>query len=207
MWFWDRIEIQNPGGPYGQVTRANFGMPGITDYRNPHIAEAMKNLGYVQRFGVGISLARKESGPKRQSRARVRRRGQQRAGCGQEANMSVPVIAFFNNKGGVGKTSLVYHLAWMFADRGLRVLAADLDPQANLSAFFIDDDGLSLLWPEDESLDQTIFTAINPQRRGVGDVKKPHLEVIARTVGPNSRRYGTLPLRERSRRSLAKMSR
>ncbi len=59
-WFSDRIEIQNPGGPFGQVTRQNFGQPGITDYRNPHLAEAMKNLGYVQRFGVGIQLARKE---------------------------------------------------------------------------------------------------------------------------------------------------
>lgn len=59
-WFNDRIEIQNPGGPFGQVTRQNFGQPGITDYRNPHLAEAMKNLGYVQRFGMGIALARKE---------------------------------------------------------------------------------------------------------------------------------------------------
>ena len=56
-WFSDRIEIQNPGGPYGQVTRANFGQPGITDYRNPAVAEAMRNLGYVQRFGVGIQTA------------------------------------------------------------------------------------------------------------------------------------------------------
>ena len=56
-WFSDRIEIQNPGGPFGQVTRDNFGNPGITDYRNPHLAEALKNLGYVQRFGVGIALA------------------------------------------------------------------------------------------------------------------------------------------------------
>ncbi len=59
-WFNDRVEIQNPGGPFGQVNRDNFGQPGITDYRNPHLAEAMKNLGYVQRFGMGIALARKE---------------------------------------------------------------------------------------------------------------------------------------------------
>jgi ATP-dependent DNA helicase RecG len=58
-WFSDRIEIQNPGGPFGQVTRDNFGKPGITDYRNPHLAEALRNLGYVQRFGVGIALAKK----------------------------------------------------------------------------------------------------------------------------------------------------
>jgi ATP-dependent DNA helicase RecG len=59
-WFSDRIEILSPGGPYGQVTRANFGGPGVTDYRNLHLAEAMRNLGYVQKFGVGIALARKE---------------------------------------------------------------------------------------------------------------------------------------------------
>lgn len=58
-WFRDRIEIQNPGGPYGQVTRSNFGTPGVTDYRNPHLAAAMKNLGWVQRFGLGIPLAQK----------------------------------------------------------------------------------------------------------------------------------------------------
>jgi ATP-dependent DNA helicase RecG len=59
-WFDDRIEIQNPGGPFGQVTVENFGQPGVADYRNPHIAEAMKVLGYVQRFGVGIAIARQE---------------------------------------------------------------------------------------------------------------------------------------------------
>ena len=59
-WFSDRVEIQSPGGPFGHVNRANFGDHGITDYRNPHLAEAMKNLGYVQKFGVGIALARKE---------------------------------------------------------------------------------------------------------------------------------------------------
>ena len=51
--------MQNPGGPFGQVTVDNFGSPGITDYRNPHLAEALKTLGFVQRFGVGIPLAQK----------------------------------------------------------------------------------------------------------------------------------------------------
>ena len=59
-WFLDRIEIHSPGGPYGQVNEGNFGRPGVTDYRNPLLAEAMKTLGFVQRFGVGIQLARKE---------------------------------------------------------------------------------------------------------------------------------------------------
>lgn len=58
-WFSDRIEFWNPGGPFGLVNIHNFGQPGVADYRNPHLAEAMKNLGYVQRFGVGIALARR----------------------------------------------------------------------------------------------------------------------------------------------------
>jgi len=59
-WFSDRVEIHSPGGPFGQVTKENFGQPGMTDYRNPLIGEAMKSLGYVQRFGIGFPLARKE---------------------------------------------------------------------------------------------------------------------------------------------------
>jgi ATP-dependent DNA helicase RecG len=59
-WFNDRIEILSPGGPFGIVNRDNFGSPGITDYRNPALAEAMRALGFVQRFGVGIATARKE---------------------------------------------------------------------------------------------------------------------------------------------------
>lgn len=58
-WFSDRIEIHSPGGPYGRVTPENFGQPHSTDYRNPILAEALKVLGFVQRFGVGIALARK----------------------------------------------------------------------------------------------------------------------------------------------------
>lgn len=58
-WFDDRIEITNPGGPYGTVTAENFGKPGISDYRNPQLAGVLKTLGFVQRFGFGIADARK----------------------------------------------------------------------------------------------------------------------------------------------------
>lgn len=50
--FAERIEINNPGGLYGEVSPANF--PGQTDYRNPIVAEALKVLGYVNRFGRGV---------------------------------------------------------------------------------------------------------------------------------------------------------
>lgn len=58
-WFDDRIEITNPGGPYGTVTQQNFGRPGISDYRNPGVASVLKTLGFVQRFGFGIAEARR----------------------------------------------------------------------------------------------------------------------------------------------------
>ena len=58
-WYDDRIEIVSPGGPYGVVTADNFGQPGIADYRNPNLAEALRVLGFVQRFGFGIAAARR----------------------------------------------------------------------------------------------------------------------------------------------------
>lgn len=90
--------------------------------------------------------------------------------------MSVPVLAFFNNKGGVGKTSLVYHLAWMYTNLGIRVLAADLDPQANLTTAFLNDDQLEEIYANNTH-NQTIFDFIAPLRRGVGDIATPQLYI------------------------------
>ncbi len=56
-WFDDRVEVQNSGGVFGSVTPETFGHPGVTDYRNPNLAEAMKVLGCVQKFGAGIATA------------------------------------------------------------------------------------------------------------------------------------------------------
>lgn len=93
--------------------------------------------------------------------------------------MTPPIIAFFNNKGGVGKTSLVYHLAWMYHDLGLRVVAADLDPQANLTAAFLDEDRLEEIWSDNNSQDSnTIFRCVKPLLSGVGDIASPNLETI-----------------------------
>ncbi|MBF0629651.1 MAG: ParA family protein [Magnetococcales bacterium] len=88
--------------------------------------------------------------------------------------MSVPVIAFFNNKGGVGKTSLVYHVSWMMSELGLCVVAADLDPQSNLSTAFLEEEPLELLWSANGH-DTTIFGAIKPLKEGESDVAEPKL--------------------------------
>jgi chromosome partitioning protein len=92
--------------------------------------------------------------------------------------MTAPVLTFFNNKGGVGKTSLVYHLAWMYAELGLRVVTVDLDPQANLTAAFLDEDEVESLWPANGAGD-TVFGSIAPLLRGVGDVSAAPIRPIA----------------------------
>ena len=81
-------------------------------------------------------------------------------------------IAFFNNKGGVGKTSMVYHLAWMFRDMGHNVLAIDLDPQSNLTSIFLDESEVEKLWPEGKH-PGTILGAIDPLIERLGDVQEP----------------------------------
>lgn len=88
-------------------------------------------------------------------------------------------IAFFNNKGGVGQTSLVYHLAWMYADLGVSVVAADFDPQANLTAMLLDERTLVSVLDAPASARKTIYGALVPVLEGAGDVADPHVEAIA----------------------------
>jgi len=90
-------------------------------------------------------------------------------------------IAFFSNQGGVGKTSLVYHLARMYGELGYRVLAADLDPQSNLSIMALNEERLEELWPDDEH-PETIFGAVQPLFGGTGDIRDAHIEPITERV-------------------------
>jgi len=94
--------------------------------------------------------------------------------------MKRPVITFFSNKGGVGKTSLVYHLAWMFAEQGKRVIAADLDPQANLTAAFLDEEQLENIWNAEDQ-PNTVFRAVKPLT-DAGDIREPVLQRIRRDL-------------------------
>jgi cellulose biosynthesis protein BcsQ len=91
--------------------------------------------------------------------------------------MSIPVLTFFNNKGGVGKTSLVYHLSWMLSDLRYRVLVCDLDPQANLTAAFLDEDMLDQLWNGSNTDASTIYRCVEPLTE-VGDIRDPALRPI-----------------------------
>jgi chromosome partitioning protein len=91
-----------------------------------------------------------------------------------------PVLTLFNNKGGVGKTSLIYHLAWMLSERGMRILACDLDPQSNLTAAFLDEDFLADLW-QGSNHSATIQGCIAPLME-VGDILEPTLIKIASSL-------------------------
>jgi chromosome partitioning protein len=91
--------------------------------------------------------------------------------------MKPPVLTFFNNKSGVGKTSLIYHLAWMLASLHKKVVIVDLDPQANLTAAFLDEDRIEMIWGE-QNEGSTIYTCVKPLT-SVGDIKEPKLQEIA----------------------------
>jgi chromosome partitioning protein len=83
-------------------------------------------------------------------------------------------IAFFNNKGGVGKTTLVYHIAYMMTELGYRVLVADLDPQANLSSMLLSE---STLYERIEDR-KSILQALLPRIKGTGDIQDAYCEQI-----------------------------
>lgn len=91
-------------------------------------------------------------------------------------------LVLFNNKGGVGKTSLCYNLAWAFADLDLSVVAVDLDPQANLTAMFLDNERLEQLWPDSDHV-KTVYGAIQPLIKGTGDISQPHVEDVHDNIG------------------------
>jgi cellulose biosynthesis protein BcsQ len=60
------------------------------------------------------------------------------------------IISVFNNKGGVGKSTLTYHLANALAEQGVKTLMVDLDPQSNLTLQCVDPKELEALWTEEE---------------------------------------------------------
>lgn len=96
--------------------------------------------------------------------------------------MSIPVLTFFNNNGGVGKSTLVYHLSWMFSELGVNVLVIDCDPQANLTAMFIDEKNLFDIWnAPQESAPRTVYAAVRPLTK-VGDFSVPQLQTINSTL-------------------------
>ncbi len=88
-------------------------------------------------------------------------------------------LVLFNNKGGVGQTTLIFHIAHMASRMGLKTIAMDYDPQSNLSAVLMGDEALVEAWERPEPEARTVVSCVDPVRRGVGVIRAPALTPIA----------------------------
>lgn len=91
--------------------------------------------------------------------------------------MSIPVLTFFNNERGAGKTSLIYHLAWMLSEIGHQVVACDLNPQASLTRMFLNEERLETFWFKSNP-QMAIYSALEPLLLARGNIGHPHYERI-----------------------------
>ncbi|WP_437656522.1 ParA family protein [Sorangium sp. So ce1182] len=100
--------------------------------------------------------------------------------------MTTPtIVSVFNNKGGVGKTTLTFHLGHALAELGKKTLLVDLDPQCNLTIFGLDVDYIEKIWNAedpfiDNGFDETqkkmsseAFSSANKQPRTIHYLLKP----------------------------------
>jgi len=86
----------------------------------------------------------------------------------------VKKIAFFNHKGGVGKTTLTVNVADAMEDLGKTVLLVDADPQCNLTCFHINETQLEDMFSDDNpesGAANTLWSAIKPVVEGRGGVR------------------------------------
>jgi len=80
----------------------------------------------------------------------------------------VKTISLFNNKGGVGKTTFLFHVANVLADNGRKVLMVDCDSQCNLTAYALQDKAIEKAW---EDSGNSLYRTIEPVARGLGDIR------------------------------------
>ena len=71
------------------------------------------------------------------------------------------IISIFNNKGGVGKTTLTYHLANILAEMGKKVLILDLDSQCNISLYGMKEEQLEETWKQEDAIIENGFSSVN----------------------------------------------
>lgn len=106
------------------------------------------------------------------------------------------IISLFNNKGGVGKTTLAYHLSCALAEQGMRVLMIDLDPQCNLTLFGMDDETLHHIWEEEDLFVDDFESAVNSKT--VAEMKEilnhPHtIHFLLKPTEDGQGEFDTMP--------------
>ncbi|NDY71836.1 ParA family protein [Desulfobacter hydrogenophilus] len=97
------------------------------------------------------------------------------------------IVSIFNNKGGVGKTTYMYHVAHLLAKNKKSVLIVDLDSQCNLSSYSISDSELEKSWKSDRG--NSIWNALEPVYERLGDIRKRQPSL----VGPNYQNLYIIP--------------
>jgi cellulose biosynthesis protein BcsQ len=75
------------------------------------------------------------------------------------------IISIFNNKGGVGKTTLTYHLAHILAEMGKRILILDMDSQCNMSLYGMQEKKLEEIWRDEDSVIDNGFDSAKQQMK------------------------------------------
>ncbi|OQX28293.1 MAG: cobyrinic acid a,c-diamide synthase [Desulfobacteraceae bacterium IS3] len=89
------------------------------------------------------------------------------------------IISVFNNKGGVGKTTLTYHLAHILAEMGKKILILDLDPQCNISLYGMDEEELEKIWRKEDNI---VDNGFDSSRRQMKDKDFDNLFNSTRTI-------------------------
>jgi chromosome partitioning protein len=106
-------------------------------------------------------------------------------------------LAFCNNNGSGGKSTLVFHVAHMLADLGRRTLIVDLDPQSSLTAMCVSEERLEELWSDESGHPLTILGCIGPLVQGAEQAGEPHVEPLRDGLGLIAGDLGLSSLEER----------
>jgi len=103
------------------------------------------------------------------------------------------IISLFNNKGGVGKLTLAFHLSYILAEMGHKTLMIDLDPQCNLTICGMDEEELHKIWEEEDEFIEDFDAAIKKMPQGEYDafLKKPR--TVHFLLKPTEDGQGELP--------------
>lgn len=91
-------------------------------------------------------------------------------------------IAFFNNKGGVGKTTLACNLvSYMNMHKGKRVLLVDADPQCNATQAMLSDDECEAIYLLDDPTRKTLYSYLKPFEMGDSQIQLPADPILGTT--------------------------
>lgn len=106
------------------------------------------------------------------------------------------IVSLFNNKGGVGKTTLAYHLSCALAEMGKKVMMIDMDPQCNLTLYGLNEEHLFDIWDRENEFVEDYENAVNSRTpEELGDyLNQPHtIHFLLKPIEDGQSEFETLP--------------